>query len=123
MLKSFLKVRWFAWVIIAACVVMIVFSLNSLKSELAPLEDRSSVRFTATAPEGTSFSYMSNISDSIANFLYDSVPERDFVFVRTPAGPSNNTSQPRIGLIPAIRRKRSQAEIANDLQSKTEPIQ
>ena len=97
---------------------MIVLILNSLKSELAPLEDRSSVRFTATAPEGTSFSYMSNISDSIANFLYDSVPERDFVFVRTPAGPANNTSQPRIGLIPANQRKRSQSQIANDLQTK-----
>jgi HAE1 family hydrophobic/amphiphilic exporter-1/multidrug efflux pump len=61
---------------------------------------------------------MSNISDSIANFLYDSVPERDFVFVRTPAGPDNNTSQPRIGLIPADQRKRSQSQIANDLQTK-----
>jgi HAE1 family hydrophobic/amphiphilic exporter-1/multidrug efflux pump len=53
---------------------MVVLILNNLKSELAPLEDRSSVRFTATAPEGTSFSYMSNIADSIANYLYDSVP-------------------------------------------------
>ncbi len=89
-----------------------------MKSELAPLEDRSTIRFTATAPEGTSFSYMSNISDSIANYLYDSVPERDFVFVRTPAGPSNNTSQPRIGLVDRDLRKRSQNEIANDLQRK-----
>ena len=118
LLESFLKIRWFAWIIIGACVVMIVFILNNLKSELAPLEDKSSVRFTATAPEGTSFSYMSNISDSIANFLYDSVPERDFVFVRTPAGPSNNTSQPRIGLISPKLRKRSQADIASDLQQK-----
>src|SRR4029077_2139810 len=118
LLVGFLKIRWMAWVIIATCVVMIVFILNSLKSELAPLEDKSSVRFTATAPEGTSFSYMSNISDSIANFLYDSVPERDFVFVRTPAGPDNNTSQPRIGLIPADQRKRTQTQIANDLQVK-----
>ena len=106
LLEAFLKVRWFAWVIIAVCVVMVVVLLNSLKSELAPLEDRSSVRFTATAPEGTSFGYMSNISDSIANYLYDSVPERDFVFVRTPAGPSNNTSQPRIGLVPPDQRNK-----------------
>ena len=98
--------------------MIIVFALNNLKSELAPLEDRSSIRFTATAPEGTSFSYMSNISDSIANYLYDSIPERDFVFVRTPAGPSNNTSQPRIGLVPPDQRKRSQAEIAHHLQQK-----
>ena len=117
-LTSFIKVRWLAWVIIVACIGLVVMALNSLKSELAPLEDRSSVRFTMTAPEGTSFGYMSNISDSVGNFLYDSVPERDFVFVRTPAGPDNNTSQPRIGLIPASERKRSQSEIANAIQLK-----
>ncbi len=118
LLEGFLKLRWFAWIIIVICGVMVVLLLRTLKSELAPLEDKSSIRFSATAPEGTSFAYMSNISDSIANYLYDSVPERDFVFVRTPAGPSNNTSQPRIGLIPPDQRKRSQAEIANDLQRK-----
>jgi hydrophobe/amphiphile efflux-1 (HAE1) family protein len=118
LLEGFLRIRWFAWLIIAACIVMIVLLLGSIKSELAPLEDRSTVRLTATAPEGTSFGYMSNISDSITNFLYDSVPERDFVFVRTPAGPSNNTSQPRIGLVPPDKRKRSQAEIAASLQEK-----
>jgi HAE1 family hydrophobic/amphiphilic exporter-1/multidrug efflux pump len=118
MLEGFLRIRWFAWVILGVCGLMVVFLLNNLKSELAPLEDRSSIRMTATAPEGTSFSYMSNISDSIANFLYDSIPERDFVFVRTPAGPANNTSQPRIGLVAPDQRKRSQAEIAGDLQNK-----
>ena len=118
LLLNFLKIRWFAWVIIAACAVLIVFILNNLKSELAPLEDRSSVRLLATAPEGTSFSYMSNISDSISNFLYDSIPERDFVFVRTPAGPSNNTSQPRIGLIPPNQRIRTQAQIASEIEQK-----
>jgi HAE1 family hydrophobic/amphiphilic exporter-1/multidrug efflux pump len=118
MLEGFLRIRWFAWVILGVCGLMVVFLLNNLKSELAPLEDRSSIRMTATAAEGTSFSYMSNISDSVANFLYDSIPERDFVFVRTPAGPSNNTSQPRIGLVAPDQRKRSQAEIASDLQKK-----
>jgi len=61
---------------------------------------------------------MQNVADRITNYLYDSVPERDFVFVRTPAGPDNNTSQPRIGLIPASERKRSQSEIANAIQLK-----
>jgi hydrophobe/amphiphile efflux-1 (HAE1) family protein len=118
LLIAFLGIRWFAWVIIAVCVTLVVVLLGSLKSELAPLEDRSTVRMTATAPEGTSFSYMNNISDSIAAFLYDSIPERDFVFVRTPNGPSNNGSAPRIGLIPPDQRKRSQAEIAASLQTK-----
>jgi HAE1 family hydrophobic/amphiphilic exporter-1/multidrug efflux pump len=118
LLQAFLKVRWAAWVIIAVCAVMVYFLLHSLQSELAPLEDRSTVRLTATAPEGTSYSRMANISDSIADYLYDSVPERDFVFVRTPTGNSFNGSSPRIGLVDPSLRTRSQAQIANDLQIK-----
>ncbi|HXB46013.1 MAG TPA: efflux RND transporter permease subunit, partial [Puia sp.] len=117
-LRSFMRVRWLAWVIIATCGLIIWFIMGSIQSELAPLEDRSTVRFTATAAEGTSFSYMSGISDSIANYLYDSVPERDFVFVRTPGNGNLNSSAPRIGLIDHSLRKRTQSEIANDLQQK-----
>jgi HAE1 family hydrophobic/amphiphilic exporter-1/multidrug efflux pump len=118
MLQSFMHVRWFAWVIVSACVVLIWVVLKGLQSEIAPLEDRNSVRFTVTAAEGTSYSYMQDIADNISNFLYDSVPERDFVFARTPAGGTVNTSQPRIGLVDPKLRKRSQNEIANDLQRK-----
>jgi HAE1 family hydrophobic/amphiphilic exporter-1/multidrug efflux pump len=118
LLGSFMKIRWMAWVIIGACGIIIWLMSGTLKSELAPLEDRNNVRFTVTAAEGTSFTAMSDLSDNIANYLYDSVPERDFVFARTPAGNSVNTSQPRIGLIPAKERERSQDQIANDLQKK-----
>jgi len=118
MLEGFMKIRWAAWLIIVACAVMIWLIFSNIQSELAPLEDRSTVRFSATAPEGTSFNYMSNISDSIAAFLYDSVPERDFVFVRTPGNGNINSSAPRISLINPDLRNRSQAQIANDLQQK-----
>src|SRR5215831_2655145 len=117
-LSAFMRVRWFAWVIVVTCVFIIWIVLKGLQSEIAPLEDRNSVRFTVTAAEGTSYSYMQNIADNISNFLYDSVPERDFVFARTPAGGTVNTSQPRIGLVDPKFRKRSQNEIANDLQRK-----
>jgi HAE1 family hydrophobic/amphiphilic exporter-1/multidrug efflux pump len=118
LLMSFMKIRWMAWIIIGACGIIIWLMSGSLKSELAPMEDRNNVRFTVTAAEGTSYSAMSNLTDDIANYLYDSVPERNFVFARTPAQGGVNTSQPRIGLIPAKERKRSQDEIANDLQRK-----
>jgi HAE1 family hydrophobic/amphiphilic exporter-1/multidrug efflux pump len=117
-LQSFMHVRWFAWIIVVSCVLIIWLVLKGLQSEIAPLEDRNSVRFTVTAAEGTSYSYMQNIADNISNFLYDSVPERDFVFARTPAGGTVNNSQPRIGLVDPKFRKRSQNEIANDLQRK-----
>ncbi|MEO6550087.1 MAG: efflux RND transporter permease subunit [Ferruginibacter sp.] len=117
-LKAFFKVRWIAWVVVAICGVIIALIFSSLQTEIAPLEDRNSVRFTTTAAEGTSFSSMQKISDEISNYLYDSVPERDFVFVRTPAGGSVNSSQPRLGLVDPSERQRTQAQIATDLQKK-----
>lgn len=123
LLEGFMRIRWMAWVIIAVCGVLIWLSFGNLKSELAPLEDRSSIRFTVTAPEGTSFSYMQSLTDKISNYLYDSVAERDFVFARTPGGGgsgvgSNNSSQPRLGLTNPDERRRSQSDIASDLQRK-----
>jgi len=118
LLKSFIGVRWIAWVIVGVCGIIIWLAFGTLKSELAPMEDRSNIRFSATAPEGTSYSSMQTIADGISNYLYDSVAERDFVFSRTPSGGSANSSQPRIGLIPPADRNRTQNEIANDLQKK-----
>jgi len=117
LLKGFMRVRWVAWVIIVACGTMIWLILRNMQSEIAPLEDRSSVRFSVTLPEGSSFNYTQDVTDQIANFLYDSVPERDFVFARAPNG-NINTSQPRIGLVDPGARHRSQNEIASDLQKK-----
>jgi len=118
LLKAFMKVRWMAWVIIVVCGAMIWMILGSMQSEIAPLEDRSSIRFSVTLPEGASYSYTQKVSDQITNYLYDSVPERDFVFARTPGQGSINTSQPRIGLAPPDERHRSQNTITSDLQRK-----
>ena len=121
-LNAFMKVRWMAWVVIIACIILGFCAVNNLKSELAPMEDRSSVRFTVTGAEGASYSSMQRLADNITNYLYDSVPERDFVFVRTPGGGggggSTNSTQPRLGLIPPGERNRTQAEIAGDMQKK-----
>ncbi len=117
LLTGFLKVRWLAWVIIAICAGIIYLIMDSLQSEIAPLEDRSSVRFSVTAQEGTSYGKMQQISDDIAAYLYDSIPERDFVFARTPAG-AINSSQPRLALVPPTERARSQDAIASDLNRK-----
>lgn len=121
LLTGFMKVRWLAWVLVLVCGGIIYLISTSLKSEIAPLEDRNSVRFTVTAAEGTSFSYMQQLTDNISNFLYDSVPERNFVFARVGGGfgsSGTNSSQPRLGLVDPEQRTRSQNEIANDLQKK-----
>lgn len=118
LLNGFLKVRWLSWVIIGVCGLMIFFIMKGMQSEIAPLEDRSSIRFSVSAQEGTSFTRMRDMTDEVTSFLYDSIPERDFVFARTPAGSGVNSSQPRLALVPPGERERSQDQIVNDLNSK-----
>jgi HAE1 family hydrophobic/amphiphilic exporter-1/multidrug efflux pump len=118
LLTAFMRVRWMAWVILVACIGLAWLAFVNLKSEIAPLEDRSSIRFTVTGAEGTSYPYMQQYVDRISNYLYDSVPERDFVFARVAGFGPTNTAQPRLGLIDPKERTRSQSDIANDLQRK-----
>ena len=123
LLKGFMKIRWAAWVIVVSCVFLIWFIMGQLQSELAPLEDRSSIRFSVTAAEGTSYYSMQKMVDNMLQFLNDSVPEGDFTIARTSSGYGGsgagvNTSQPRISLVDPSKRKRTQAEIASDLQKK-----
>jgi hydrophobe/amphiphile efflux-1 (HAE1) family protein len=119
-LKAFMRIRWAAWVIIGVCAVLIYVLFNSLQSEIAPMEDKSSVRFQMSAPEGTSYDAMQIISDRVTNYLYDSIPERDFVFNATPGfgGNASNAATARIGLVPPNERTRSQNDIALDLNKK-----
>ena len=123
LLKSFMKIRWAARVIVAICGIIIWYIIGNLQSEIAPLEDKGNIRFSVTAAEGTSYSAMQKLTDDISNYLLDSVPERDFTISRTASGPggtggSVNTSQPRVSLVDPELRKRSQFEIAADLQKK-----
>lgn len=120
LLTGFLKIRWMAWVIVAICLGIIFFIGKNMQSEIAPMEDKNSVRFSFTAPEGTSYDKMLKTSEAVTNFLTDSVPEREFTFNSTPSFSSTgvNSAIARVGLIPADQRKRSQNEIAMDLQKK-----
>jgi multidrug efflux pump len=116
-LRRFMKVRWLAFVIMAACVAIIVGIGSQLKSELAPLEDRSQFRLSVTAPEGTSFDYMDRYIDRLSQFMMDSIPERRIVLSVTSPGFSGtgaaNTGFVRVTLVDPHERERSQEEIVN----------
>jgi multidrug efflux pump len=51
LLKGFMKVRWLAFVLIAASGITIYWLGSTLQSELAPMEDRSQFRMQVTAPK------------------------------------------------------------------------
>ena len=118
MLNAFMGKRWIAFVIVALCVGAIYFVGKKLPSELAPMEDRNRLRMSITAPEGTDFDYMDRATYDITQKVMDSVPERFVVLSFAPnfggSGGANNANV-SIGLVDANDRKRSQNEIAQNL--------
>lgn len=124
LLAGFLKVRWMAWVIVAICAGIIYWIGAGLQSELAPLEDRSSIRFQMSGPEGASYGYMVETGDKLLNYLTDSVPEKDFVFAAVPGfgGSGVNSGTLRIKLVDPDQRNRSQSDIAKAIGKKLPSI-
>jgi HAE1 family hydrophobic/amphiphilic exporter-1/multidrug efflux pump len=120
LLQRFIHMRWMAWVIVLACILVTYLIGRTLQSELAPLEDKSSIRFQISGPEGASYGYMTKAGEEFSNFLIDSIPEGSFSFLALPGfgGTGVNAGFGRIGLVPPSERKRSQSDIAKNL-SKT----
>ena len=116
-LTQFMRVRWFAFIIILACLGMIYFIGKGLPSELAPMEDRSQFRLSVTAPEGTSFDAMDKYIDRLTGFMIDSVPENQVVLSVTSPGfmgsGSANSGFVRVSLVDPKERERSQEEIVS----------
>ena len=120
LLQKFIDHRWLAWAIVVGCLVMTYFIGRTLQSELAPLEDKGSIRFQITGPEGASYGYMTKAGTEFSNFLIDSIPEGAYSFLALPSFSSTgvNGGSGRIGLIPANERERTQSQIAKDISKK-----
>ena len=123
-LKKFMGVRKMAWVLVGLCVAAIFFVGSTLKSELAPMEDRSQFRLQLSAPEGTSFDAMDKFVTRLSDFVMDSVPENQLVLTVTSPGFTGsgnaNTGFVRVTMVPPNERSRSQKEIV-DMVNKNLP--
>jgi len=115
-LDAFLRRRWLAPVLVLATGGLMVLFFQILPRELAPLEDRSRLRVTATAPEGTSFERMDAYVDGMVDLVRREVPEADVVMANTSgfAGGANAGNM-TITLVSPEERTRSQQEIAGSL--------
>ena len=115
-LAGFLENRWLALPLVAICLGMMVFFGGELRSELAPIEDRSTLRISATGPQGATFAYMDEYIDTLNAVVLEEAPEtRMLISVTSPgfgATSSVNTGFARVMLVDADGRERSQGEIA-----------
>ncbi len=115
-LLGFLRRRWVAVVILVVTLGVVGWLWTQIPSEMAPLEDRSQLKATSTAPEGTSYDYMLAYTDRVTDTINKYVPEQDgghlaMVGMRNTVNSSNFT----IILKDADQRERTQQEIAADL--------
>ena len=110
-LEWFLRHKWLTWPIMGVTAAAIFWLMMEIPSELAPLEDRSQISLSMSAPEGATFEYIRDYSLKMEDIVDSLVPEKRLMtnFVRT--GMTNmNVMLPDIS-----QRTRSQMEIADIL--------
>ena len=121
LLNGFLKVRWVAWAIVIACVGIIFVLGKTIQSELAPLEDKGSIRISMNGAEGTSYEDMKGDLLKAIKIMQDSFPEQAYTWGSVPGyggGSGNSSASGRLGLVDKSDRKRTQSQIAMDLNKK-----
>lgn len=120
MLEAFMRVRWVSFIIILISALAIYYFGGNLQSELAPQEDRSAMRITATAPEGTTFDFMDYYISRMIEQVKELAPEViTMVSVTSPGfgGSSSNSGFIRILLSEPNERERTQAQIAQQIST------
>jgi multidrug efflux pump len=122
LLGRFMRHRWLATAIVVASLLIIVLIGTSLQSELAPLDDRSYLRVSATAPEGASYEYTNAVVDRLVAMIGDSIPEKRICLSFIGGFSSVNSGNIRLMLSDPTERRRSQQDIADYLAVKTRRI-
>ena len=117
-LASFLRRRRSAWVAMGGATAGIALFWFVLPTELAPLEDRSSLRLNVTASEGVTFEYMAAYMDDLGEIVQANVPERDAVITFVSGGSGGaNSGRMMLTLKDRELRDRSQQEVADQLST------
>jgi multidrug efflux pump len=121
LLRFFIKHKWISIIIPSVCLILIVIFIKTLKSELAPLEDHSTLSVAITAPEGADFDYTNRLVNKISQQIMDSIPESRLTFARAASGggsSSTNTGGVSLYLTEPNERKVTQRQIYDKLVAK-----
>jgi multidrug efflux pump len=117
-LKKFMAKRWLAFPILLLMLGSIFVIGSQLKSELAPTEDKSSLRVISTAAEGTTYEAMDAYQVKLLHMM-DTIPEKKFLLgVTSPtfrASTSVNSSFIFMPLKQPSEREKSQDDLANEI--------
>ncbi|OON68752.1 efflux RND transporter permease subunit [Hymenobacter sp. CRA2] len=117
-LEAFLQRRIWAWLMVVATVGGIFFFVKAIPSELAPIEDRSRVNISATAPEGSSFEFMDAYMNQMQEAAMDSASgAMSSVFAVTSPGSGSgaNSGIVRVLLTDPDERQVSQQQLSDKL--------
>ncbi len=115
-LDFFMGVRWISFVIMFLIFGLIYWLGTSLKSELAPLEDRSNLRVSISAPEGSSFEFTQKYVRNIGQYIIDSIPEAYFpIEIVAGGGGAVNSGSINIYLSDPEDRTKSQDDVYKKL--------
>lgn len=120
-LSSFLQKPILGVILLVLSCGAFVFLYTQLKSELAPLEDRSRLRIMSTAPEGTSYEQMDGYVYSLSSDLKKIIPESEAIITITAPGMGGatavNSGMSIIILSDPTKRQRTQDQIVASLNS------
>jgi hydrophobe/amphiphile efflux-1 (HAE1) family protein len=122
-LTGFLRIRWFAWVMVISFIGIIygMFKFDAIPSELAPMEDRGGFRISATGPEGATFEYMLGITDEVGNMMLKELSPKERRGVITITSPPFGNGAANTGAIRVVLNdttRRTQQAIVDEIQPK-----
>ena len=88
-LNSFLYRRYLAIAIMVASFGIAIYLWNSTPSEMAPLEDRSSLTVRTSGPEGVTYEFMRDYTEDVSALVDSIIPDAKFVTARVSSGGGN----------------------------------
>ncbi|RCH53620.1 AcrB/AcrD/AcrF family protein [Mucilaginibacter hurinus] len=123
-LIRFMKRKWMSLgiLVMSLGIIAALMLTKAIPSELAPLDDRSMLRYNVTGSEGATYEYMTAYMDQVADLIADSIPEAtinlEIISPSRGGAGAANSGFGRIALTDPDERERSQQEIADWLNAK-----
>lgn len=116
-LNRFLKHPKFTLLGLFVCTLLILLLFSVIPAEMAPLEDRSRINISATAPEGATFEYMNSVMDKVASVVHVEIPEVS-VLNTVASSSATNKGNGYLTLVNPSERSKSQERIYRELSYK-----